>query len=190
MLPPTINYEYPDPGVRPRLHPERGAPRRRPRRDVELVRLRRPQRLDRPQALRGLAATRAMADRWATFDCYGTLIDWNGGIRRELARLFGDGARRRLLERYHELEPRGPGRGARALLPRGDDADARASSARPAERARRARRRSLPVLAAVPRGARRARGGARRAAGGSRSSRTPTATSSRRRRRGSACRST
>ena len=21
-----------------------------------------------------------MADRWATFDCYGTLIDWNGGI--------------------------------------------------------------------------------------------------------------
>src|SRR6266571_3596284 len=23
--------------------------------------------------------------RWATFDCYGTLIDWNGGIRLELA---------------------------------------------------------------------------------------------------------
>ena len=31
-----------------------------------------------------------MAERWATFDCYGTLIDWNGGIRRELARVFGD----------------------------------------------------------------------------------------------------
>jgi len=30
-----------------------------------------------------------MAERWATFDCYGTLIDWNGGIRRELARVFG-----------------------------------------------------------------------------------------------------
>jgi 2-haloacid dehalogenase len=29
-----------------------------------------------------------MADRWATFDCYGTLIDWNGGIRAELERLF------------------------------------------------------------------------------------------------------
>ena len=29
-------------------------------------------------------------DRWATFDCYGTLIDWNGGIRRELERLFGE----------------------------------------------------------------------------------------------------
>ena len=28
-------------------------------------------------------------DRWATFDCYGTLIDWNGGIGRELERLFG-----------------------------------------------------------------------------------------------------
>lgn len=29
-------------------------------------------------------------DRWATFDCYGTLIDWNGGIAAELARVFGD----------------------------------------------------------------------------------------------------
>src|SRR3981189_502982 len=27
--------------------------------------------------------------RWATFDCYGTLIDWNGGIGRALERLFG-----------------------------------------------------------------------------------------------------
>jgi 2-haloacid dehalogenase len=44
-------------------------------------------------------------DRWATFDCYGTLIDWNGGIGGELARLFGDEAAPRLLERYHELEP-------------------------------------------------------------------------------------
>ncbi len=46
-----------------------------------------------------------MSDRWATFDCYGTLIDWNGGIARELARLFGEDAAPRLLERYHELEP-------------------------------------------------------------------------------------
>jgi len=29
-----------------------------------------------------------MADRWATFDCYGTLIDWNGGIRAEIERLW------------------------------------------------------------------------------------------------------
>ena len=31
-----------------------------------------------------------MAERWATFDCYGTLVDWNGGIGRELGQLFGD----------------------------------------------------------------------------------------------------
>jgi 2-haloacid dehalogenase len=44
-------------------------------------------------------------DRWATFDCYGTLIDWNGGIRRELARVFGEDRADELLHRYHELEP-------------------------------------------------------------------------------------
>jgi 2-haloacid dehalogenase len=44
-------------------------------------------------------------ERWATFDCYGTLIDWNGGIRRELARVFGDERADELLARYHELEP-------------------------------------------------------------------------------------
>ena len=42
--------------------------------------------------------------RWATFDCYGTLIDWNGGIGRELERLFGAGEVGRLLLGYHELE--------------------------------------------------------------------------------------
>ncbi len=36
-------------------------------------------------------------DRWATFDCYGTLVDWNAGIRS----VIGDD----LLPRYHELEP-------------------------------------------------------------------------------------
>ena len=44
-------------------------------------------------------------DRWATFDCYGTLIDWNGGIRGELARVFGEERADELLARYHELEP-------------------------------------------------------------------------------------
>jgi 2-haloacid dehalogenase len=44
-------------------------------------------------------------ERWATFDCYGTLIDWNGGIRRELARVFGDERADELLARYHEFEP-------------------------------------------------------------------------------------
>jgi 2-haloacid dehalogenase len=46
-----------------------------------------------------------MGERWATFDCYGTLIDWNGGIAGELARLFGDDEAPRLLDRYHEVEP-------------------------------------------------------------------------------------
>jgi 2-haloacid dehalogenase len=46
-----------------------------------------------------------MADRWATFDCYGTLVDWNAGIRGELERLFGGGSGERLLARYHEVEP-------------------------------------------------------------------------------------
>ena len=44
-------------------------------------------------------------DRWATFDCYGTLIDWNGGIRGELAGVFGEDRADELLARYHELEP-------------------------------------------------------------------------------------
>ena len=44
-------------------------------------------------------------ERWATFDCYGTLIDWNGGIRGELARVFGEERADAELARYHELEP-------------------------------------------------------------------------------------
>ena len=43
--------------------------------------------------------------RWATFDCYGTLIDWNGGIRSELARVWPDEDADRLLRRYHDVEP-------------------------------------------------------------------------------------
>jgi 2-haloacid dehalogenase len=44
--------------------------------------------------------------RWATFDCYGTLIDWNGGISATLAGVFGEDADvPRLLHRYHEIEP-------------------------------------------------------------------------------------
>jgi 2-haloacid dehalogenase len=37
-------------------------------------------------------------NRWATFDCYSTLIDWNGGLRSALG---SD----ELVERYHEVEP-------------------------------------------------------------------------------------
>lgn len=46
-----------------------------------------------------------MDERWATFDCYGTLVDWNAGIRRELERLFGVEQADELLRRYHQLEP-------------------------------------------------------------------------------------
>jgi 2-haloacid dehalogenase len=44
-------------------------------------------------------------DRWATFDCYGTLIDWNGGIRAVLAGVFDEERADEQLERYHDIEP-------------------------------------------------------------------------------------
>ena len=44
-------------------------------------------------------------DRWASFDCYGTLIDWDGGVRAELAQVFGDDNADDQLSRYHEIEP-------------------------------------------------------------------------------------
>jgi 2-haloacid dehalogenase len=46
-----------------------------------------------------------VGDRWATFDCYGTLVDWNAGILAELGRVFGDDRAAELLARYHALEP-------------------------------------------------------------------------------------
>jgi 2-haloacid dehalogenase len=47
-----------------------------------------------------------MSERWATFDCYGTLVDWESGIGGELARLWPDEDADALRERYHEIEPR------------------------------------------------------------------------------------
>jgi 2-haloalkanoic acid dehalogenase type II len=47
-----------------------------------------------------------MAERWATFDCYGTLVDWEGGIRSALAELWPQEDPQRLLELYHSIEPR------------------------------------------------------------------------------------
>jgi 2-haloacid dehalogenase len=46
-----------------------------------------------------------MSDRWATFDCYGTLIDWMSGIRASLAGLWPDADADALLALYHQLEP-------------------------------------------------------------------------------------
>jgi 2-haloacid dehalogenase len=45
------------------------------------------------------------SDRWATFDCYGTLIDWLGGVRATLASLWPDADAEVLRSRYHEVEP-------------------------------------------------------------------------------------
>jgi len=44
-------------------------------------------------------------ERWATFDCYGTLVDWNGGVRDTLASLWPDADADELLRRYHAIEP-------------------------------------------------------------------------------------
>jgi len=46
-----------------------------------------------------------MSDRWATFDCYGTLVDWMTGIQTSLARLWPDADPDALLARYHTFEP-------------------------------------------------------------------------------------
>jgi len=46
-----------------------------------------------------------MTDRWATFDCYGTLIDWMSGIRDTLAELWPEHEADLLLALYHKVEP-------------------------------------------------------------------------------------
>lgn len=46
-----------------------------------------------------------MGDRWATFDCYGTLIDWMSGIRDTLSELWPERDTELLLGAYHEIEP-------------------------------------------------------------------------------------
>jgi 2-haloacid dehalogenase len=46
-----------------------------------------------------------VSDRWATFDCYGTLVDWMGGIRSTLASLWPAADADHLLRRYHDIEP-------------------------------------------------------------------------------------
>ena len=85
-------------------------------------------------------------ERWATFDCYGTLVDWNAGI----AAALGDAS---LLERYHELEPWYRPR-TRTPLPRRAPRD----GAPPGRGCRSGR--VAAGLAGVPRGPGRARGGA------------------------------
>ena len=44
-------------------------------------------------------------ERWASFDCYGTLIDWMGGIRATLRDLWPEHDAELLLAAYHQVEP-------------------------------------------------------------------------------------
>jgi 2-haloacid dehalogenase len=46
-----------------------------------------------------------MTDRWATFDCYGTLIDWAAGIRGAMHRLWPNEDAEYLLRLHHAVEP-------------------------------------------------------------------------------------
>jgi 2-haloacid dehalogenase len=47
-----------------------------------------------------------VADRWATFDCYGTLIDWEGGLRSAFRSLWPHLDADRLASLHHTVEPR------------------------------------------------------------------------------------
>jgi 2-haloacid dehalogenase len=46
-----------------------------------------------------------VTDRWATFDCYGTLIDWHAGILDAMRRLWPTADANRLLRRHEAIEP-------------------------------------------------------------------------------------
>ena len=46
-------------------------------------------------------------DRWATFDCYGTLVDWHGGVRDGVVEAVGaEKDADAMVARYHEVERR------------------------------------------------------------------------------------
>ena len=47
-----------------------------------------------------------MSDRWVTFDCYGTLIDWEGGLRDAFAALWARGRQRSTATSPPHVEPR------------------------------------------------------------------------------------
>jgi 2-haloacid dehalogenase len=48
--------------------------------------------------------TTKQTQRWATFDCYGTLVDWQKGMRQALETVVPADVARTLLEHYHEIE--------------------------------------------------------------------------------------
>ena len=54
----------------------------------------------------GRIYARRVSERWATFDCYGTLIDWEGGLRTAFSELWPQVDPQRMLAHYHAVEPR------------------------------------------------------------------------------------
>jgi 2-haloalkanoic acid dehalogenase type II len=62
-----------------------------------------------------------MKTEWVTFDCYGTLIDWDGGIRRFFSTVTGKppGADENMLQEWEEIQfqmVQGPYRRYRCIL--------------------------------------------------------------------------
>jgi 2-haloacid dehalogenase len=55
------------------------------------------------QGARGVTA--GAGQRWVTFDCYGTLIDWESGMRAAVGSVAPSSSEDRLLAAYHEIEP-------------------------------------------------------------------------------------
>ncbi len=47
-----------------------------------------------------------MPGRWVTFDCYGTIVDWNTGLAAALAEVFGDEPAASLIDAFHDAEKR------------------------------------------------------------------------------------
>ena len=124
---------------------------------------------------------RPMSERWATFDCYGTIADWHGGMREAMR---GGGRRaigrcsRPTTGRSRWLEAEKPHRLYRDVLPEGLRGAAAWSGDRAAGRpggcAGRGRGRGMPIHLDAPGGLVRA---ARSRAGGWRCSPTATTTS-------------
>jgi 2-haloacid dehalogenase len=48
--------------------------------------------------------TTMQTQHWATFDCYGTLVDWQNGMRQALETVIPDDVARSLLAHYYEIE--------------------------------------------------------------------------------------
>ena len=117
------------------------------------------------------------ADRWATFDCYGTLIDWLGGIRGTLVVALARGRRGRALRALPRHRADRAGR-PRHPVPGRDGRDARAGRrGRRTRRSAGARGRARGVvadLAVLPRRSGVACRSCVAAVGSSASCRTPT----------------